>query len=372
MQLNELIEENSIETIANRTRIPVDMIEMLVKKDFSKIKRVKALGFISILEREFSMKLDSLREDCLSYYPLKDNDDLEASTIVKHMDLDVGSNKSYKKLFVILLLLIASAGAWYFLSYGDVYHSMNNNGNIVKDSTKDVNKSEKQKVEKQKAKKQKSKKQKVEVKKIDIKKIKKNLKPIPIFAKDKTKMVDNNDTNSQGTENTDSEAKIIDNIKQEQKQISKDSNTAQEVNYDNLPAIEPDKVVKEKKASTAKEAPINKNMKNNKKETKKKDVKKNISVASKVILHPTRKLWVGYVNLDTMERSTNVITKDMTFAPSKKGWIVVTGHNGMKFISGEKSISSKVNGKDYFLIEGNSVNEITKVKFQKLNKSKVW
>ena len=68
MQLNDILEENSVRAISQKTKISEDNLENLLAKNFENLKKVKTLGFISILEREYNADLNTLRNDAEEYY----------------------------------------------------------------------------------------------------------------------------------------------------------------------------------------------------------------------------------------------------------------------------------------------------------------
>ena len=68
MQLNEILDENSVSSISKKTNIAEDNINALVSAEFEKIKRVKTMGFISIIEREYRADLSKLKEQAIEYY----------------------------------------------------------------------------------------------------------------------------------------------------------------------------------------------------------------------------------------------------------------------------------------------------------------
>ncbi|NOZ91242.1 MAG: hypothetical protein GXO60_08175, partial [Epsilonproteobacteria bacterium] len=50
MQLNELIEKEGLEAVSEKTNISLDNLNRLLNEDFEGLNRVKALGFLSILQ----------------------------------------------------------------------------------------------------------------------------------------------------------------------------------------------------------------------------------------------------------------------------------------------------------------------------------
>jgi hypothetical protein len=114
MQLNELLEENSTKTISQRTNIAEENIERLLDNDFGAIKRVKTLGFISILEREYKIDLSKLREDALAYYDQKGED--ESVTLGLPI---VEEKKGRSKWLWLIILILLGYASWFFFTQFD-------------------------------------------------------------------------------------------------------------------------------------------------------------------------------------------------------------------------------------------------------------
>ena len=114
MQLNEILEENSIKSIRQKTNISEINLDALVAGEFDKLKRVKTLGFISILEREFKADLSTLREQALEYYA--ENIDNESVTLGLPMKEE---KKGKSKWFRLLILALIAYTVWYFFTQFD-------------------------------------------------------------------------------------------------------------------------------------------------------------------------------------------------------------------------------------------------------------
>ncbi len=108
MQLNEILEENTVNAISTKTNIAESNIDALVAADFEKITRVKAMGFISILEREYNADLSALREQALEYYNAHNKD--EKVTLGMPMSEE---KKGRSKWFMMLVLLLIVYAIWY-------------------------------------------------------------------------------------------------------------------------------------------------------------------------------------------------------------------------------------------------------------------
>jgi len=110
MQLNDLIKEYTIRDIAKKTNIAEGVIAKLSEKDFSTLKKPQALGAISIIEREYTVDLDPLRQECKEYF--LDSDYLEGGlTVIKPIAKE---GRFFPKFLSLLLLAALVYGAWYF------------------------------------------------------------------------------------------------------------------------------------------------------------------------------------------------------------------------------------------------------------------
>lgn len=104
MDLKSLLEENSVESISKKTNISVDNLKKLFERDFSAFKKVQALGFISILERDYGLDLSALKQECKDYF-VDDEEDVKISIY------QAKPKPKGRWLFFVLLLLLLGAVA---------------------------------------------------------------------------------------------------------------------------------------------------------------------------------------------------------------------------------------------------------------------
>ena len=117
MQLNEILEENSIKSISQKTKISEDNLESLVARNFEVLMKTKTLGFISILEREYKADLSTLKKEALEYY---DTHKVEHSVTVS---LPIQEDKRGKsKLFLLVVVALLGYASWYFFTQFDKEH----------------------------------------------------------------------------------------------------------------------------------------------------------------------------------------------------------------------------------------------------------
>jgi len=124
MQLNDIIEENTLQSISNKTRLSIENLEKLFAQDFGAFRKVQALGFISILEREYHADLSDVREACHAYFsdsqvPSSSNEAFEAHLNPPLQPSPVGKLNFSRKnvlrikiLVVVLLVMGLFYGAW--------------------------------------------------------------------------------------------------------------------------------------------------------------------------------------------------------------------------------------------------------------------
>ena len=117
MQLNDILEENSIKMISQRTKISEENLENLVAKKFENLKRIKTLGFISIIEREYKADLTAVRDEAYEYYgALKEDRSVTLGRPVME------EKKGTSKLFLLSIFLLLGYVTWYFLTQFDKKH----------------------------------------------------------------------------------------------------------------------------------------------------------------------------------------------------------------------------------------------------------
>ena len=116
MQLNELIQRETIESISQKTNLAKEVIQKLVDRNCKALRKPQAMGAISIIEREYGIELNALREECHVFFssikPAKEDESEILQPIVKR-------KRSYVKPVSFLILAALTFGAWYF--FGNYY-----------------------------------------------------------------------------------------------------------------------------------------------------------------------------------------------------------------------------------------------------------
>ncbi len=114
MQLNDILEENSVRAISQKTKISEDNLENLLAKKFENLKKVKTLGFISIIEREYNADLSAFREEAKEYY-----EDVHEDQRVTLGHPIMEEKKSKSKFFMLVIFALLGYATWYFLTQFD-------------------------------------------------------------------------------------------------------------------------------------------------------------------------------------------------------------------------------------------------------------
>ena len=419
MELNDIIEEYGLETIAKRAKISVENIEKITHRDFQMITQVKALGFISILSREFNVDLSSIKQECREYYAIHNKgEDSNSITIVPYASMEEPS-KIMSKIFSFIVLFSIGYGAWY------LFVDDNQNDSII---VTDTNSSSF--IESVLNRAQKWMGNTDDVVALDINSSTQSTKAWADSESDSSVVAEDSNQNQNDTKieknSSITEDQIVLDAKNDQKDTIADTETTEETtttqdttddtnqsdpytienimgskdSEDETNATTEENTTEEISTQTANdtdalatEVPSLSDEQNttegeaegetpvaNSDDTPAvateeepavvKEIPKEVSKI--VVFKPLKKVWVGYTNLSTMKREAKATKKNIEFDTDGQSWILVTAHGGVTFsIDGENKDVS-VRGKNYFLIKDGEATSISHRRFQKLNKSKVW
>ena len=113
MQLNEILEKNSVSEISTKTNISENNLEALVAENFKILSKPKALGFISIIEREYNADLAKVRKQALAYYAKNNDENISLSMP------PIEEEKGRSPWVPILMLGLLAYASWYFFTQFD-------------------------------------------------------------------------------------------------------------------------------------------------------------------------------------------------------------------------------------------------------------
>ena len=328
MTLNELIERDGIAPISQLTNISVENLKFLSEDDFTKLNRVRALGFIKILERDYDLDMEDLTFKIKAYF---EENKLEAGNEVVVFSTDSRDNNGFG-FFNWLLILGLLYALWYFYNDGLFDKSLTETSN--KEVSLDDAEVLKSDVSEEEAK-------KVIVNggtKSEIKKEEQPKETPPtalLVEKVPNAEVDLNDTEVMPTTHV---------VKLEEVEVHID-----------IPKVVVPPVVEEVNETLVaqEEAPV--------------------ELIYNLTINPTRgMLWYGFINIDTKERREFMNKVSTPFELNAGRWILVTGHGFVDIVSDLKTLEIADRKKHYFYIDSTEIREITKREFRNMNGRRGW
>ncbi|HEB9430728.1 TPA: hypothetical protein RZK51_001532 [Campylobacter coli] len=128
------IEDLDLKEMAAKTKIELDFLKALAKKDFATLNRFNVHGFIKILSREYELDFTDFNEEFETY--LSENNLNDAATKPKMITpkLDVYTQKSTSfASFVVIILILAliGFGIYYFDHIKSFFQDEQNNSSVT-------------------------------------------------------------------------------------------------------------------------------------------------------------------------------------------------------------------------------------------------
>jgi len=332
MQLNDIVENNSIKELSLKTNIATENLEKLIEKEFDKLPKLKTMGFISIIQREYKADLSTLKKEANEYYNKHSQN--TGYSVIEEVD-DDGEGKS--KLLIFIVLVIFGYASWYFFNQFDKKHLSTlipfiNMQDINSSNTKTPN----DELEKKKT------------HPIEILTIKNAIEePTPIKKEEVVKEV------------------VVEQVIPVEEKI--DEAVVQNITVVNEPIKEDTKEIEK---NTTNSTP-------NKEETKTEEVKKEVKevvveikkpLTIKIV--PAKRLWFGIIDIKTRKKDQFSASKPFIFDLSKE-WLVATSSATFYMIEGEKKVKYRGKGQ-HFKVTKDGITVLTKKEYVKLGGSKLW
>jgi hypothetical protein len=316
MDLNELIEIEGLESVSEKTNISIYNLNSLANKDFRELNRVKALGFVHILKREYDADTEELESAIRSHF--EGNNRVDEEPILVKPD-KLKQNTGFSKWIILALLL---GGLWYIYSFSKLHKMVDDNSD-----SKSLNDNEALKSRDN----------------ISDKVLEKSI----VVDKEDMKVEINTsivEGNSSVDENGEKKIKVVADIPK--KSSGKDGNMTIIVNSE----------------AGVEEPVVN---------TPQPDA--NATEITTITINPTRgMLWYGFINVDTRKHK-EFMKKDSTPFDLKGGkWILTTGHGYLDIVSDIKTVEVADRKRHYFYIDSKEIREITRKEFRKLNHGRIW
>jgi len=336
MTLNELLAKDGIDTISQQTNISIENLKFLDEENFKKLNRVRALGFMKILERDYNLDVEDLTFKIKEYF---EDNKLEAGNEVVVLSKDSRHNSGFG-FFNWLLIFGLLYAIWYSYDEGmfDKFFKENSKKEISLNDAEvlksDVTDEEAEKVVVNTTASKKIEKEEDKVKKA-LAEVSTSEKVVEAVEKVPNPEVDLNNTEVMPV-------KTI--VKLEEVEIQ----------------IETPKVV-ELVAEEVNETLV------------KQEEEKVVELIYNLTINPTRgMLWYGFINIDTKERREFMNKVSTPFELNAGRWILVTGHGFVDIVSDLKTLEIADRNKHYFYIDSTEIREITRREFRDMNGKRGW
>jgi len=335
MQLNELVEKEGFEAISEKTNISIDNLNKLIRQDFEGLNRVKALGFLSILQREYDLDINPLKESIKSYF--EENTPNSDEPVLISVEKEE-NNLAFLKWIVVALLL---GGLWYLYHSGKLDKFLDKNSN--NNNKIDLNDNELLKNNNPKSTQDK-------IKNVIIKKDKNETK-VEIKTPPITKKENNTSKESNKTKDT---VKIVAQIPKKGKKDKQEENItiSKDAGIESPQALS--QFIDSDSTSIQSQDDINQTITN-------------------ITINPTRgMLWYGFINIDTGKKKEFMKEKSTPFELNGGRWILTTGHGFLDIVSDIKTIEVSDRHRHFFYIDNKEIKEISRKEFKKLNHGRMW
>jgi len=335
MNLNELIDSEGLEVVSEKTNISVNNLKKLLDLDFEGLNRVRALGFLSILRREYGLELDTIEDSIKSYFI--EHASIDSEPVLVSMDKEEKSPEFLKWIIIVAIL----GGIWYLYSMGKLNKFLSKSADTQETNLTDIEelKSNLNNVSEDNAQngviiKQENNETKIEINTAPNK-TESNNSRTTVIDKDSVKIVVEIPKDKSGKE----ENKTI--------IISKDAGVEE--------PQKPSEVIDSDTTAQGDEvADINQTITN-------------------ITINPTRgRLWYGFININTGKKKEFMREKSTPFDLKGGKWILTTGHGFLDVVSEVNTLSIADKKRHYFYIDNKNIKEITRKEFRKLNHGRMW
>ncbi|MBX0624806.1 hypothetical protein I9B38_03070 [Campylobacter coli] len=309
------IEDLNLKEVAARTKIELEFLEALVKKDFVTLNRFNVRGFVKILSREYELDFTDFNEEFETY--LNENNLNDTTTKPKMITpkLDAYSQKSTSFVsFIIIVIIIAliGFGIYYFDYIKSFFQKDQNNSSAA---VVDI-----------------------------IGKAQSNLKALENNVVVIDNQAEENETEANLTQIQNTE---LNNTKEEIKQISTTLNNTN-ANEENLSTNDSLATTNQEVAEVSK------------------------ALNKEAHFKASGKIWIGLIDLSNYRKTGLVKENDFNLS-LEVNRLVLTGAAALSvFDENGKEQKFPAGNSKRFLIKDGKITSISAAEFMKLNKGKEW
>ena len=421
MELNELFEKYSIETISAKTKIPQEKLEDLKELNWEAFREPQLIGFLNIIQREYGINIDDIKEEVKAYF--REHKTNKAVASIDMVDSEFSSeHKGYyitKFIYILTIAALAYAG-WFYYNRETTpeIDKEESNSSVISDTIDSVK---------------------------NLLGIDADAKPTLVtIKKELNKSEENNNTSIENSANSSNLVKVKPSIENNSSTANEENNNSAEVNKntqepkkeknsdenienrkfniteepnstveDKNVAIEDTNVATEDTNSIKKTVDIlleeNDSLKNatsekkeenkttqidagennqtvsNEEENNKEEIANTqelpqenakVTLLEKAsLISKAKALWVGIYNLDTKKRETKIIKRNKSFDLNLNdgNYAVVTGHNKFNLVTNDGTKTFPKKGKVYLLLsKDEGVKILTRKEYREITKRKAW
>jgi len=352
MQLSELIDKEGISSISAKTNISEMNLNYLLEKDFKTFNRVKSLGFLLILEREYEgLEFNDLREEINLQFPVEKNS-LDESMVLSSEEYREGSSFPFFKWFFILALL---AGLTYLYKEGKfdtLLKTIKDKNDFFDDSKALENNSTAE-----------------EAKSI-------------VIEDDRVQFLSTEEESKDSKSQKDEVSESVELSSATTESSTKDTPKVEEKSMEDVEKLMQSEIkVTEEREATRKSEEVAKIAKVEEERVASSSSVDNSSIdeqpsstySDTITINPTRgMLWYGFINLDSHKRKEFMKNVSTPFELQGGQWLLVTGHGFVDIVSDRQTVEVADSSKHYFYIDGSEIRELRKEEFRSMNGGRGW
>ncbi|EAC1313548.1 hypothetical protein A8M26_06555 [Campylobacter coli] len=309
------IEDLNLKEVAARTKIELEFLEALVKKDFATLNRFNVRGFVKILSREYELDFTDFNEEFETY--LNENNLNDTTTKPKMITpkLDAYSQKStsfVSFIIIVIIITLIGFGIYYFDYIKSFFQKDQNNSSAA---VVDI-----------------------------IGKAQSNLKALENNVVVIDNQAEENETEANLTQIQNTE---LNNTKEEIKQISTTPNNTN-ANEENLSTNDSLATTNQEVAEVSK------------------------ALNKEAHFKASGKIWIGLIDLSNYRKTSLVKENDFNLS-LEVNRLVLTGAAALSvFDENGKEQKFPAGNSKRFLIKDGKITSISAAEFMKLNKGKEW
>ncbi|EAI6284160.1 hypothetical protein LAI55_001123 [Campylobacter coli] len=309
------IEDLNLKEVAARTKIELEFLEALVKKDFATLNRFNVRGFVKILSREYELDFTDFNEEFETY--LNENNLNDTTTKPKMITpkLDAYSQKStsfVSFIIIVIIITLIGFGIYYFDYIKSFFQKDQNNSSAA---VVDI-----------------------------IGKAQSNLKALENNVVVIDNQAEENETEANLTQIQNTE---LNNTKEEIKQISTTPNNTN-ANEENLSTNDSLATTNQEVAEVSK------------------------ALNKEAHFKASGKIWIGLIDLSNYRKTSLVKENDFNLS-LEVNRLVLTGATALSvFDENGKEQKFPAGNSKRFLIKDGKITSISAAEFMKLNKGKEW